>query len=139
MLCRSNALSTGIKAHPNRQQYSCLANGHSSSLHLASCDCTVKTMQCWCTPHSFPQVVFEPAAPVGSKATFSQDSSAEAGAATEAKDEGPLFPHLYGTIDYAAVIQVSWGGVCHRTSGGALCTAHANAPLHAVCSELHCG
>ncbi|PNH02500.1 Pyruvate, phosphate dikinase, chloroplastic [Tetrabaena socialis] len=40
------------------------------------------------------KVVFEPAAPVGSKAS---DGLLEGGEAA------PLFPHLYGTIDYAAV------------------------------------
>ncbi|KAG2483635.1 hypothetical protein HYH03_017513 [Edaphochlamys debaryana] len=40
------------------------------------------------------KVAFEPAAPVGS--TSSDGLTAE-------KEDAPLFPHLYGTIDYEAV------------------------------------
>lgn len=45
---------------------------------------------------SLPQVKFEPAAPVGAKSSE--------GMLGEAEEEGPRFPHLYGTIDYGAVV-----------------------------------
>lgn len=40
------------------------------------------------------EVKFEAAAPVGEKESFGAEHKAE---------EGPLFPHLYGTIDYDSV------------------------------------
>eukprot|EP00198_Chlamydomonas_reinhardtii_P007250 XP_001696586.1 predicted protein [Chlamydomonas reinhardtii] len=44
-------------------------------------------------------VIFEPAAPVGSKSSDGLSAGGEA----KAKEELPLFPHLYGTIDFGAV------------------------------------
>ncbi|PNW81813.1 hypothetical protein CHLRE_06g261350v5 [Chlamydomonas reinhardtii] len=45
------------------------------------------------------KVIFEPAAPVGSKSSDGLSAGGEA----KAKEELPLFPHLYGTIDFGAV------------------------------------
>ncbi|GLC45007.1 hypothetical protein PLESTB_001744300 [Pleodorina starrii] len=60
------------------------------------------------------KVVFEPAAPVGNKSSEGLLGEAGSAAGTEgttattkeaagAAEAGPLFPHLYGTIDYDAV------------------------------------
>ncbi|KAG2438500.1 hypothetical protein HXX76_005051 [Chlamydomonas incerta] len=46
------------------------------------------------------KVVFEPAAPVGNK---SSDGLAASGGEKEKAEELPLFPHLFGTIDFGAV------------------------------------
>jgi len=48
-----------------------------------------------------PQVKFEAAAPVGE--TSSADAEFSKGADSETA--APLFPHLYGTIDYASVVR----------------------------------
>jgi uncharacterized protein (DUF952 family) len=44
-----------------------------------------------------PQVKYEPAAPVG--------NTPSAGLMSQEKREEPLFPHLYGTIDFDAVVE----------------------------------
>lgn len=50
-----------------------------------------------------PQVKLEPAAPVGSKTSEGLLGGAQSTEGQPSERREPLFPHLYGTIDFAAV------------------------------------
>ena len=78
-------------------------------------------LTCQLTPLA-PQVKFEPAAPVGDKSSGGllagrqqvgqqqqqggkQQQHGSGEAQQQQQGEEPLFPHLYGSIDFAAVVQ----------------------------------